>query len=96
MGSAIINGVKKGSDIEILAFDVNSERLGQLPVTSCATESEVVEKCRYVLLAVKPQVLKMCLIPLLRRLDPRPFLFRSVREFRLNLFAKSSEILMLR
>ena len=58
MGSAIINGVKKGSDIEILAFDVNSERLGQLPVTSCATESEVVEKCRYVLLAVKPQVLE--------------------------------------
>ncbi len=57
MGSAIINGVKKGSDIEILAFDVNSERLSQLPVTPCATESEVVGKCRYVLLAVKPQVL---------------------------------------
>jgi len=57
MGSAIINGVKNGSDIEIFAFDVNSERLGQLPVTPCASGSEVVEKCRYILLAVKPQIL---------------------------------------
>lgn len=57
MGSAIINGVKKGSEIEIFAYDINSEKLAQLPVTPCSSEGEVAEKCKYVLLAVKPQLL---------------------------------------
>ncbi len=58
MGSAIINGIKSsGMDVDILAYDKFTEKLGTLPVTACADEISVVRECRYVLLSVKPQML---------------------------------------
>ena len=58
MGSAIINGVvKSGSSVEILAFDKDSDKLSKLSVKSVADEKTLVSSCKYILLAVKPQVL---------------------------------------
>ena len=58
MGSAIIRGVHKSSpEIGIFAFDKDPEKLKALPVTACADEKSVVEKSKYVLLSVKPQML---------------------------------------
>lgn len=58
MGSAIINGVKaSGMDVSIYAYDKFSDKLGTLPVTPCSDEISVVKECKYVLLAVKPQML---------------------------------------
>ncbi len=58
MGAAIINGVKaSGMDVEICAYDKFSDKLSTLPVTACADEISVVKACKYVLLAVKPQML---------------------------------------
>lgn len=62
MGSAIIKGVlgTKNPDIKIYAFDkdtVKLEALTELGVTACSSEREVVEKCKYVVLAVKPQMI---------------------------------------
>lgn len=58
MGSAIINGiVKSGMDIEIFAFDKDAAKLSVLPVSPLADEKVVVSYCKYILLAVKPQVL---------------------------------------
>lgn len=58
MGSAIINGIKNsGMDIEVFAYDRFTEKLGALPVTPCENEISVVEKCKYVLLSTKPQIL---------------------------------------
>lgn len=58
MGSAIINGiVESGMDIEVFAFDKDAEKLSALPVTPCVDEKAVVSACKYILLAVKPQVL---------------------------------------
>ncbi len=58
MGSAIINGIKKsGMDVQMFAYDKFSEKLNTLPVTACADEIAVVKECKYILLAVKPQML---------------------------------------
>lgn len=61
MGSAIMRGVKGGSaDVEIHAFDKDESKLAALTecgVIPAKSEREVVEGCKYVLLAVKPQVL---------------------------------------
>lgn len=58
MGSAIINGINKsGMDIEVYAYDKDAEKLSALPVNICLSEEAVVSSCKYVLLAVKPQVL---------------------------------------
>ncbi len=58
MGSAIINGIKSsGMDVDILAYDKFTEKLGTLPVTACADEISVVRECKYILLSVKPQML---------------------------------------
>lgn len=58
MGSAIINGISKsGMDIEVFAYDKDAAKLSLLPVEICLDEQALVSACKYVLLAVKPQVL---------------------------------------
>lgn len=58
MGSAIIGGItKQGIDAEIYAFDKDAEKLASLPVIPCDSEIDLVNKCKYILLATKPQVL---------------------------------------
>ena len=58
MGAAIINGINKsGMDIEVFAYDKFTEKLQTLPVTPCENEVAVVKQCKYILLAVKPQML---------------------------------------
>ena len=61
MGSALIRGVSKsGIDCKLYAYDKDTEKLDSLSDTGaviCSSASELVSKCRYVLLAVKPQVL---------------------------------------
>ncbi len=58
MGSAIINGIRtSGMDVDICAYDKFTDKLATLPVTACADEISVVKECKYVLLAVKPQML---------------------------------------
>ncbi|MCM1417185.1 MAG: pyrroline-5-carboxylate reductase [Bacteroides sp.] len=58
MGSAIVRGIKKGGlEVKIFAFDKDAVKLNALPVAACADEKEVVRRGRYVLLAVKPQLL---------------------------------------
>lgn len=63
MGSAIIKGVISAQssgekNISIFAYDKDASKLDaleQICVNRCADEAEVVKKCKYVLLAVKPQ-----------------------------------------
>lgn len=58
MGSAIINGiVKSGMDVEVFAYDKDAAKLSALPVTPCVDETALISSCKYILLAVKPQVL---------------------------------------
>lgn len=58
MGSAIINGIhKSGMNVDVFAYDKDAEKLSALPATVCVDEKALVSECKYVLLAVKPQVL---------------------------------------
>ena len=58
MGSAIINGIlKSGMDVEVFAYDKDAAKLSSLPVNICPDEKTLVSDCKFVLLAVKPQVL---------------------------------------
>lgn len=58
MGAAIMNGIKKsGMDVEVYAYDKDGEKLSVVPAIACINENELVKACKYVLLAVKPQVL---------------------------------------
>ena len=58
MGSAIINGIAKtGFSADIYAYDKDSEKLASVPAKPCGSAAELVSLCKYVLLAVKPQVL---------------------------------------
>lgn len=58
MGSAVIKGVKAAATgVEIFAYDKDGEKLSAASVTACKSENELVKTCKYVLLAVKPQVL---------------------------------------
>ena len=58
MGSAIINGLAKtGFSAEIYAYDKDGEKLAAVPAIPCGSAPELVALCKYVLLAVKPQVL---------------------------------------
>ncbi len=67
MGFAIMKGVSESSlapNINLYAFDMDNEKLEKLSeygVSSCASEKEVVQKCTYVFLAVKPQQLDVVL-----------------------------------
>ena len=64
MGNAIIKGIlgsKLLSSTRLFATDTDSEKLAHLSsqgVTSCENASDLVEKCKYVFLAVKPQVIE--------------------------------------
>ena len=58
MGSAIIKGISgKLSDTEVFAFDKDGEKLSSVPAKPCNSANELVSLCKYVLFAVKPQVL---------------------------------------
>lgn len=62
MGSAIIKGVlgTNNPNIKIYAYDKDTVKLNALTesgVTACLSEKEIVEKCKYVVLAVKPQMI---------------------------------------
>ncbi len=62
MGFAIMKGAAESplaSTMKISAFDTDAdklERLAQLGITACASGREVLENCKYVFLAVKPQM----------------------------------------
>ena len=58
MGSAIMKGIGfQHTDIQVYAYDKDSEKLAAANAIHCQSENEVVSLCKYVLLAVKPQVL---------------------------------------
>ncbi len=61
MGSAIVKGIAKSElEVELFAYDKDTEKLVDLKkygVKPCKSEAELAEKCGYILLAVKPQVL---------------------------------------
>ena len=62
MGTAIIKGIANSpfaEKTEIYAFDVDKEKLNSLSefgVKACENISETVSACKYVFLAVKPQM----------------------------------------
>ncbi len=63
MGSAIMKGIAKSSmkNIQLFAFDKLSDKTDELKkygVEICSGENEIVEKCKYIFLAVKPQVIE--------------------------------------
>lgn len=64
MGFAIMKGIsasKLNEGIQLFAYDPNAEqvnRLAEYGVTACASEQEIMEKCKYVFLAVKPQIIE--------------------------------------
>ncbi|MDO5559081.1 MAG: pyrroline-5-carboxylate reductase [Oscillospiraceae bacterium] len=62
MGFAIMNGISNSNidDITLYAFDVNEsarEKAVRTGAMICTSECDLVEKCDYIFLAVKPQVL---------------------------------------
>jgi len=64
MGTAIIKGIAgspKASEISLFAFDpdtVKVSALAEFGVTACGSEAELAEKCGFIFLAVKPQVIE--------------------------------------
>ena len=64
MGTAITKGIAgspAGADISLFAFDPDSSKVASLVeygVTACGSEAELTEKCGYIFLAVKPQVIE--------------------------------------
>lgn len=73
MGFAIMKGIAESDlcnetkmyatsrSIRLFAYDPNNEQIQRLEkygVTPCASEQEIMEKCRYVFLAVKPQIIE--------------------------------------
>ena len=59
MGSAIMKGIASAGklDAEVYAYDKDEKKLASVPAKPCKSEAELVSVCKYVLLAVKPQVL---------------------------------------
>lgn len=63
MGTAIMKGIAGSSlsdNIRLCAFDPCAEKLESLRefgVVPCTTETEIMDKCKFVFLAVKPQVI---------------------------------------
>ncbi|HBI52075.1 MAG TPA: pyrroline-5-carboxylate reductase [Ruminococcaceae bacterium] len=58
MGSAIMKGIAAVSlEAEVYAYDKDADKLSAVPAKPCKSEAELVSMCKYVLLAVKPQVL---------------------------------------
>ena len=64
MGGAIMKGIAGSSaseKIDLFAFDPDQAKLSALSengVTPCTSETDLVSKCKYVFLAVKPQIIE--------------------------------------
>ncbi|MCR5601698.1 MAG: pyrroline-5-carboxylate reductase [Ruminococcus sp.] len=64
MGSAIMKGISSnslGKNVGLYAFDPFTEKLKALEsfnVKGCTSEKEIMENCKYVFLAVKPQIIE--------------------------------------
>ena len=65
MGSAMINGIINKNMLnpaKIYAFDNDTEKLNELctklNISAASSEKEVAENCKYILLAIKPHVVK--------------------------------------
>ena len=64
MGSAIMKGISSSSlckDTALFAFDPSTEKveaLSEYGVGACSSEKEIMEKCKFVFLAVKPQIIE--------------------------------------
>ncbi|WP_028520540.1 pyrroline-5-carboxylate reductase [Ruminococcus flavefaciens] len=64
MGSAIMKGISSsslGKDTSLFAFDPSTDKVEALAdygVAACSSEKEIMEKCKYVFLAVKPQIIE--------------------------------------
>ena len=64
MGTAIMKGISTsslGTDISLYAFDPCTEKVNALQeygIGSCSSEKEIMDKCKYVFLAVKPQIIE--------------------------------------
>lgn len=60
MGYAIMKGIAaNGMNVQLSAYDPDAEkvsRLGEMGVRACASGAEVLQDCKYVFLAVKPQM----------------------------------------
>lgn len=63
MGTAIMKGISSstaGENIQLFAFDPDISKVAELDkygVEACASEADLTEKCEYVFLAVKPQII---------------------------------------
>ncbi|MBR6385263.1 MAG: pyrroline-5-carboxylate reductase [Ruminococcus sp.] len=62
MGTAIMKGISANvENVQLYAFDPKSEnveRLADCGVKPCNSEAELTEKCKFVFLAVKPQIIE--------------------------------------
>ncbi|HNZ99311.1 pyrroline-5-carboxylate reductase [Ruminococcus sp.] len=64
MGSAIMKGISSsslGNETSLFAFDPSTDKVHALAdygVSACSSEKEIMEKCKYVFLAVKPQIIE--------------------------------------
>ena len=64
MGTAIMKGISTsslGAEINLYAFDPCAEKVAALAeyrVEGCSSEKEIMEKCKYIFLAVKPQIIE--------------------------------------
>ena len=64
MGTAILKGIASsslGEKIKLFAFDPCAEKvlaLKEYGIASCSSENEIMDNCKYVFLAVKPQIIE--------------------------------------
>ena len=64
MGTAIMKGISKssiGAEVKIFAFDPCKEKvdaLAEFGVKACFSEKDIMQNCKYVFLAVKPQIIE--------------------------------------
>ena len=62
MGTAIMKGISANvKNVQLYAFDPKSEnveKLAECGVKPCQSEAELTKKCKYVFLAVKPQIIE--------------------------------------
>ena len=67
MGMAIMEGIRNSviaDDVKLFATDTDTEKLESLiksDITACSNAKELVKACKYVILAVKPQVFDVVL-----------------------------------
>jgi len=75
MGSAIMKGILSSSaeNTQLFAFDPDSAKLAELEkagIKPCKSECELVNNCKYVFLAVKPQVIEGVLETVAKAVTP--------------------------